>query len=140
MSGPGAPVDRRRSEAGQVTAFVTIFVVALLFVIGLVLDGGYVIAAQRRAGNVAAQAARAGAQQLDAARLRREGVDALDVDAARVAAAQFLAAEGADGDVRARADGVDVTVRIERRLLILGIGGLRSITVSGSGSARGVRG
>ena len=38
---------RLRDEEGMVTAFVTIFVVALIFVIGLVLDGGYLLAAQR---------------------------------------------------------------------------------------------
>lgn len=131
---------RRDDERGMVTAFVTVFVVALLFVTGLVLDGGYVLAAKRQAANVAGQAARAGAQQLDVDRLRNENVDALDVEAATTAAREFLERVGHDGDVVADEDGVQVTVRVRRRMLILGIGGLNEVTVSGTGEARGVQG
>ena len=127
-------------ERGMVTAFVTIFVVALIFVIGLVLDGGYVLAAKRQAANVAAQAARAGAQQLDVGRLRSEDVDALDVVAAEAAAEAFLAKVGKEGEAHATEDEVTVTVHMERKLLILGIGGLADVTVHGTGQARGVQG
>lgn len=133
-------MSRLRDEDGMVTAFVTIFVVALIFVTGLVLDGGYVLAARREAANVAGQAARAGAQQLDVGRLRSEDVDALDVAAAQGAAHDFLRRVGHDGVVVADEERVTVTVEIERPLLILGIGGLTSVTVSGTGEARGVQG
>lgn len=129
-----------REEDGMVTAFVTIFVVALLFVIGLVLDGGYVLAAKREAGNVAAQAARAGAQQLDVDRLRSEDVDVLDVAAAEAAAEAFLARVGHRGEVVADEERVTVTVEVDRRMLILGIGGLDEVTVSATGEARAVEG
>ena len=128
------------NERGQVTAFVTIFTVALIFVIGLVVDGGSVLAARRQAANEAAQAARAGAQQLAVDRFRAEGVEALDPERARAAALELLARTGRDGDVTVDEDVVVVTVRIDQPLQILGIGGLADVTVSGTGRARGVQG
>ena len=49
-----------RNDSGIVTAFVVIFAVALVFVAGLVLDGGRMLAEHRQAGNLADSAARAG--------------------------------------------------------------------------------
>jgi Flp pilus assembly protein TadG len=122
----------------MVTAFVTIFVVALLFVIGLVLDGGYLLAAQREAANVAAQAARAGAQELDVSAFRADSSkDVIDVPRAEAAAQAFLAQVGREGTARATADEVTVTVTIRRKMLILP---LAEQEVHGTGSAHGVQG
>ena len=134
-------MSRFRDEDGMVTAFVTIFVVALLFVIGLVLDGGYLLAAKQEAANVAAQAARAGAQQLDVDQFRSDSsVDRLDIPAAEAAAEAFLQRVGKEGEAHADEERVTVTVRIHRKLLILGIAGLGDKTVTGTGEARGVQG
>ncbi len=70
----------RRDEGGQVTAFVTMFMVALVFVAGLVVDGGRLIAAKRRADNRAEQAARAGAQAVSIDVIRSSGAQVLDED------------------------------------------------------------
>jgi Flp pilus assembly protein TadG len=122
----------------MVTAFVTIFVVALLFVIGLVLDGGYLLAAQREASNVAAQAARAGAQELDEGAFRADSSrDVIDVPRAEAAAYAFLAKVGRTGEAHASPDGVTVTVTIKRKMLILPLG---EQSVHGTGSAHGVQG
>ena len=130
---------RLRDEEGMVTAFVTIFVVALIFVIGLVLDGGYLLAAQREAANVANQAARAGAQQLDVARFRRDSTkDVIDVPRAEAAAYAFLDRVGRTGEVHATADEVTVTVTIPRKMLILA--SLGELEAHGTGTAHGVQG
>ena len=53
----------RRDEEGTVTVFVVGFMLALLLVAGLVIDGGNVLAARREAANVAESAARAGRKE-----------------------------------------------------------------------------
>src|SRR3546814_2863091 len=63
---PGRVVNER----GSVTAFVVIMTSALLAMAGLVIDGGYALAAHRRAFNEAEAAARAGAQAVDLDTLR----------------------------------------------------------------------
>src|SRR3546814_13898387 len=55
---PGRVVNER----GSVTAFVVIMTSALLAMAGLAIDGGYALAAHRRAFNEAEAAPRAGAQ------------------------------------------------------------------------------
>ena len=52
------------------TAFVVTLAAALILLAGLVLDGGLVLAAKRRAINEAEAAARAGAQQIGRASCR----------------------------------------------------------------------
>lgn len=122
------------------TAFVTVFTVALVFVVGLVLDGGLVLAAKRQAQNVAESAARAGAQAVSIDRLRSEGASELDADRAEERARAHLARSGHRGTVTAGGDTVRVTVEIDQPLQILGIGGLGQVTVTGEGQARTVRG
>ena len=67
---PAWPTPRTRDERGVAAAFVVLFTVALLTVAGLVIDGGYALAAKREAMNQAEQAARAGADAISAASLR----------------------------------------------------------------------
>jgi hypothetical protein len=129
-----------RDETGTITAFVTIMTVALMFVAGLVFDGGMTLASRREAANVAEGAARAGAQALDVDTLRAIGDVKLDPVEANRRAENYLATAGRDGRVDVSADSVDVTVTITRRLAILGIAGLGSSTVTASGHARPVEG
>lgn len=131
---------QRNGEAGQVTAFVTIFTVALIFVVGLVLDGGNLLAAKRQADNEAESAARAGAQALSLDRLRASGDQQLDPAQAEAAADAHLALLGRQGTIAVVGDSVTVTVEIVQPLQILGIGGLAQVTVTGQGRARTVRG
>lgn len=127
-------------ERGQVTAFVTIFTVALIMVIGLVLDGGFILAAKRQAINEAEQAARAGAQAVDIDELRGSGDHVLQPEAAVAAAQNYLRRTGHTGEVTVDGASVSVTVSIDRPLLILGAGGLADVTVTGTGTASAVRG
>jgi Flp pilus assembly protein TadG len=127
-------------EEGQVTAFVVVFTVALVFVAGLVIDGGGLLTTKRQAINTAEQAARAGAQGLAIDELRATGDVRLDPQRATDAAEEYLAATGHTGTATVTDDRVTVTVAIRWRPLILGIGGMRTVTVSGQAAARNVRG
>ena len=130
----------RRDERGQVTAFVVVFAAALLLFAGLVIDGGLVLAAQRRATNEAEAAARAGAQAVDIPTYRASGEFVLDPIQAAANARAYLAESAHEGDVSVDGDRVTVTVRFRQPMQILGIGGLGGVTVTGRGEARAERG
>ncbi len=132
----------REREAGQVTAFVVVFTTALIFVAGLVVDGGSLLAAKRRAMNEAEGAARAGAaatSALDIDAFRATGSVALDPARAESAARDYLERAGhPDADVAVNGDRIRVVVRFPGpEMLILG---LSTGVVSGTGEARAVRG
>ncbi len=128
------------NERGSVTVFVAIMTLSLIFVAGLVLDGGRILNARREAANVAESAARAGAQEIDEDTARRTGNAIIDPNRAIARAESFLAANGYAGQASADPTTVNVTVRLTTPLLILGIGGLGDIEVTGTGSAQARRG
>lgn len=132
-------IPRGRSEAGTVTAFVAAFSVALLAVAGLVVDGGYMLAARRAAFDEAEAAARAGAQAVDEDALRNGGEVSVEPEGARLRVTEYLTGTGHDGSVEVTGDSVTVHVRFTQRLTILGLLGLGPVTIEGSGSAHGVR-
>jgi len=123
-----------------VTAFVVTLAAALILLAGLVLDGGLVLAAKRRAINEAEAAARAGAQQIAVGVYRAQGRFVLDPARARAAALSYLAATGDAGTVSVAGDRVVVTVRVTQPMQILGAAGLGPATVSGHGAATAERG
>lgn len=124
------------SQAGNVTLFVAVAAMGLLAAVGLVLDGGYLLAARREALIEADAAARAGAQQVTSGSLLGSPV-ALDPVAAEQAARSFLAPTGHQVHVVIAGERVTVTVRSTYRLKILP-GGTRRVT--GVGTARAERG
>jgi Flp pilus assembly protein TadG len=130
----------RSNERGSVTVFVTVMTIALIFVAGLVLDGGRILNARRDAANTAESAARAGAQELDEDAMRRTGAAVIDPDRAVARAEAFLAANGYAGTASATPTTVTVTVSLDISLLILGIGGMADAEVTGTGSAEPQRG
>lgn len=136
MNSPGM---RTRGERGSVTVFVVSMSTALLLVAGLVYDGGRMIAARRDADAVAGAAARAGAQGLDETGLRQtDGAPVLAPDAVgRVQ--RYLASTGFTGTANVDGDTVSVEVHRTQDLAILSLAGLRSSTITGTGSARAVR-
>jgi Flp pilus assembly protein TadG len=125
-------------ERGVVTIFVVTMTTAMILVVGLVLDGGYTLAARRQAIDEADGAARAAAQAI--APSAREGVVVLDPGQAQSAVQRFLAPTGHTGQVTVQGDVVTVSVSFPHRMLILGIGHLLSVEVTGRGTARAVRG
>ncbi len=64
----------------------------------------------------------------------------LDPVVATRAANKYLTNTGHVGSVSVAGDTVNVEVRFERPMMILGIGGLQSASIKGHGVARGARG
>lgn len=127
-----------REEQGMVTAFVVGVVFALFLAVGLVYDGGSVLAARRAADNTAAAAARRAAQELDVEGLYRGGPIALDPGAAYAAADAVVRAAG-QTVVEIVVDDREVTVVVGDRvpLSLLGAGGVVGpVEVRGRATAR----
>lgn len=130
---------KRADERGSVALVALALAPALLLCAGLVLDGGNVLAARREAANVAESAARAGAQALDTAAARTSGAAQLDASSAVARAESYLTQTGYEGSASVQGDEVLVEVTITRPMFLLGLAGLRSMTVHGRGQAHGVR-
>jgi hypothetical protein len=122
-------------ERGQVTAFVVVMMVALLALGGLVIDGGNALAAKRRAVDEADGAARAGAEALAVSDYRTSGSLDPDPGLAVEAARDYLARAGHDGAVRVEGGDVVVSVTIDEHTTILGIVGVRDLSMTGTGRA-----
>ena len=140
----GAPGRRRsraeRGDEGIVTAFVVLFMLALLAMAGLVLDGGLALAAKIQAIDDAQAAARAGAQAIDVPLYRSTGQVTLDPTEAARGAERYLAQSGRTGTVAVDGDRVTVTVRVTQPTQILSVVGIGAISVSGTGSATAEQG
>jgi uncharacterized membrane protein len=128
-----------RDEQGMVTAFVVMMTLSLVMFIGLVLDGGYTLAARREAIDEADGAARAAAQSVTAGTRSSTGT-AVDSGQAQAAVDSFLTPTGHRGQASVNGDTVTVTISFPQPLYILGAGGLFSVTVTGRGTARAVTG
>lgn len=127
----------RADESGQVSAFLVVIISALILVAGLVVDGGVILAANRKAGAEAEAAARAGVSVYDTGRYRAGGPLVLDPAGADRAARDYVAQTGHSGTVRVTGpDTVEVEVTFSQPLVILGILGLGPVSVRGEGRAR----
>ena len=122
-------------DDGRVTAFVVVLTTALLAVAGLTLDGGRALAAKVEALGRAESAARAGADAIDLATYRATGRIVLVPDRAATAARAYLAVLGADGQVVVEGDQVTVTVTATTPTQLLGLVGVRDLTVHATGTA-----
>jgi Flp pilus assembly protein TadG len=127
-------------DEGGVSAFVVIFVTALLALAGLALDGGLALGAKAEANGRAQSAARAGAQAIDLAAYRANGAVRLEPDQAVATAQSYLASVGANGTVMVSGDTVTVTVTAVHRTQLLGLVGISELQVHGVGSAHPQRG
>jgi len=127
-------------DAGQVTPFVVILVVALLALAGLVLDAGLALSAKVQALDAAQAAARAGAQELDLNSYRTTGEARLNPVAAINTAQAWLAAAGLNGTVTATTTEVTVTVYRAQPTQLLQLIGVASLNVSATATATAVQG
>jgi len=127
-------------DSGHVTVFVVVLVPAILAFCGLGLDGGFALAAKARAIGEAQEAARAGAQEIDLAAYRADGTLRLIPQQASAAAGRFLAATGSGGTISVAGNTVIVTITITQPTQLLGVIGIGSLTVTGSGQAQPQRG
>lgn len=130
-----------RRDSGQVSVLVVVMVLTMVMFAGLVFDGGRLLAARRRAADVADGAARAAAQAVSIDELRGPtNAQVLTGAEAQALGEAYVARAGMAGVVTVDGDTVTVTVSDTVPMVILGLGGLWSRTVEGSGTARTVRG
>lgn len=129
-----------RDQGGQLSAFIAVLTVPLVGVVGLVADGGGVLAAHQRAVADAFEAARAGAQAVDINLLRSSGAVALDPVEARVKALSYLAAAAETGNVAVGGNSVTVTVTVRHSLAVLSMFGLGPVTITGRATATATQG
>ena len=127
-------------EGGQLTLFMVFATVGMLVLAGLVVDGGYVLAARRRAIDEANGAARAAAEALAPSAYRSSGDIVLEEASAVAAAQDYLAAAGHQGTVLVEDDRVSVSLSFAQPMTVLRIFGIDDVTVSGQGHARSIRG
>jgi hypothetical protein len=147
-------VSRSPRDRGSAALFVAIFAPAMIFMAGLVIDGGAGLAAKQRAADIAESAARAAAGQCNEGVLRDLGDCRLlesDRTVARQAAGQY--ADGLNGvtwtmdlnrpanDATGGFHGVTVTVQIQFQTTLLGIvPRFKTLTVSATAEAVAVTG
>lgn len=137
------PVRRRSGgERGSLAVFVVLFSVAVLVMVGLLVDGGASINARLRAGDIAEQAARAAADTVDVERLRATGeVRISSGGRACGRAREVVRAHGEAGAVLTRcavavgAQRVTTQVRVEWRAFFLTIIGFTGGTMAAEASA-----
>ncbi|ALV39271.1 Tad domain-containing protein [Streptomyces sp. CdTB01] len=127
----------RLDDAGGVTVFVAVCVIALIGIIGVAVDGGSKMRATERADYVAGEAARAGGQAIDPADAISGRAIVVDPQAAAAAAQAYLRSAGATGTVSVSGDGKTLTVIVTgtydtKFLSVVGIG---SLSVTGHGKA-----
>ncbi len=109
--------------------------VSNVVVIGLAVDGGAKVAATQRANAIADEAARAGGQALDVS-AALAGQVRVDSAAAVAAAQDYLDRNGVQGAVTVvDGDTLTVTTTITEPTTFLGLIGIQTMTVEGSGTA-----
>jgi Flp pilus assembly protein TadG len=102
----------------MITVFATLAALALLLMVGLVVDGAGRLRAAGRADRVAGEAARAAVEAVDT----RGQTLMVDRPAAVRAARAYLAAAGVDGAVTLNGERtVEVVTTVHGRYLILGL-------------------
>jgi Flp pilus assembly protein TadG len=130
---------QEHKEEGVTSLFVVLLAVALLAMAGLVIDGGYAMASNRRLTGQAEQAARIGADALDQDSLRDGGVPEVERAKAIAAAQDYLSRAGAPrGQVSI--DGGTVSVRLESHsnTAILSAVGVTELPTGGHASAESI--
>ncbi|HEY6744566.1 MAG TPA: pilus assembly protein TadG-related protein [Mycobacteriales bacterium] len=144
-------LGRSRPDRGSAALFVAIFAPAIIFMAGLVIDGGAALEAKQRAADSAEQAARAAAGQCDVALLRSLGDCRItDRGAVNQAAAPYLEEDDFTPAPRieltrevgaGQYHGVRVTVTVTFRTTLLGIDpNFKNLTVTETAEAVAVTG
>ena len=104
--------DRQASEDGQILVLTVVVALALLAILGLVADGGVILARHRELQGLADAAARAGAAQLDEARYRASNgrTATLNPTQAQAAARRYLRKVRFSGQANIAATPSQVTI------------------------------
>ncbi|MEU4181061.1 pilus assembly protein TadG-related protein (plasmid) [Streptomyces anulatus] len=127
-----------RRDRGSMSVFFALSTIAILMVMGLLVDGGGALNAANRATSVAQEAARTAGQQLDAAQAIEGTAITIDPDAASGAAQDYLAAAGVQGDVQVTNGGqsLSITVHDTYTTLFAQFVGKGTIQVTGTATAQ----
>lgn len=133
------PRVQERTDRGSFTVFVAIITVALMLLVGLVVDAGRALTDRTYARSYAEEAAFAGADQLSVDALRA-GKVVLDPELAITAANMYLSSIAQPGWASVSADTVTVHVDTSVPTVILGMIGINRIGISVSASATDVHG
>lgn len=140
---------RAGTQRGSAALFVAMFAPAMLFMAGLVIDGGSALEARQRASDTAEQAARAAVQECDEALLRSLSECRItSVGRARAAAEDYIGPGIEWWDLQPIEPapgggyyGVRVTVRITFDTTLMGIvPAFRQVTVNEQADAIAVTG
>ncbi|WP_327249896.1 pilus assembly protein TadG-related protein [Streptomyces sp. NBC_01320] len=117
--------------------FFALSALAILMVMGLLVDGGGALNAGNRATSLAQEAARTAGQQLDPAQAIEGTAITIDPDAAVGAAQDYLAAVNVQGDVQITNGGqtLTVTVRDTYTTRFATFVGMSTINVTGTAQA-----
>ncbi|MGO9560598.1 MAG: hypothetical protein ACLPQS_09020 [Acidimicrobiales bacterium] len=127
-----------RRDEGSIAAFTVLLCAALVALLGLVAEGGQVLADRESAMAEAEQAARTGAAQLSPSTLHLGGI--VDVGPEPAQAAEYvMAADGHRGVARAAGDVVTATVTpFSVSTPLLALVGIPSVSISAHASAKAV--
>lgn len=123
------------SERGNITLPLIILVVALMLIVGIVVDGAGKIQAGDRANQVAQSAARVAANSITGNAIANGSLQ-LDGIAAQNAANAYIAAAGVEGNAFVVGDTVTVNVHEDYSTVFLSIIGINTLTGQGTASAR----
>jgi Flp pilus assembly protein TadG len=134
---PGVLGVLTSSDRGSVTLLLAVWVVAIVAVIGLAVDGGAKVRAIQRADNIAAEAARAAGQAIDPT-LAVPGTDqVLEINQAKAAGDAYLRAAGVQGVVTVVGNTeVQVSVTITTNTVMLSMIGINTTTANGHAVAQ----
>lgn len=123
-----------RDDTGSASIMMATLIVALLAMVGLVVDGGGKARALVRADDIAAGAARAGGQAVKLTDYYTTGTLKVDPYKARAKAQAYLAAAGVPGSVTFSNAGTSMTVTTHTSYepVFLSIIGVRSMSVTGT--------
>ncbi|MFF0629931.1 TadE/TadG family type IV pilus assembly protein [Streptomyces sp. NPDC004296] len=124
-------------DRGSMSTFFAVVTVAILMVMGLLVDGGAALNADNRATSLAQEAARTAGQQLDPATAIEGTAITIAPEAARTAAQNYLADNNVNGDVTITDDGRTLTVNVHTtyRSLFGALVGRSTLTVAGTATA-----
>lgn len=127
-------------EQGQVSLVFVALATVLAMLGGLVYDGAQILNARRKASALASEAARAGAQAISTETIYRESDNVIvDPERARFAVSEFLG-QHVEWSMSVSDDTVSTTVRLNQHLQVLSLLGIDSRRVTGTATARAVRG
>jgi Flp pilus assembly protein TadG len=129
---PASDLRAFADDAGSISVVMMLLLLVTFAASGLIVDGGRAMSARRHASNTAEAAARAAVSIATP-------VSGFDPVRARRAALDYAARAGIsprDVAVTVRADVVTVSVVERRRSVFLAFGGIRTLTVRSTGSAR----